>query len=111
MPFSLGEPSTVVSCADTNTRSGLTRRRLIAATAAGSAVASIASSLPLATAAKAASGRVAANPCIEMHAEAGQVLAGIAGDPEIAPELKARIAMTASCPHCGTRLAGTMRAA
>ncbi|MEZ5800852.1 MAG: hypothetical protein R3D29_10795 [Nitratireductor sp.] len=46
-----------------------------------------------------------------MHAEAGQVLAGIAGDPAIAPELKSRIAMTASCPHCGTRLAGTMRAA
>ncbi|MEZ5872197.1 MAG: hypothetical protein R3D32_10160 [Nitratireductor sp.] len=81
----------------------LTRRKLLS----GTAVATAASMLPVT--ALASSRAALVNPCIGIHAEAGQTLAGIAADPAIAPELKARVAMTASCPHCGTRLAAASR--
>ncbi|MCB1456540.1 MAG: hypothetical protein KDJ51_10145 [Nitratireductor sp.] len=84
----------------------LTRRTLLSGTAVATA-ASAASMMPMA--ALASSRAAKTNPCIAIHAEAGETLAAIAGDPAIAPELKARVAMTASCPHCGTRLAASRR--
>lgn len=99
MPFSLSQPS----------ENQLTRRRLLAGSATLGAAGTLGSVLPVNAFAFADPQPAIMNPCIGIHAEAGETLAGIAGDPGIAPELKARVAMTSSCPHCGTRLAATSR--